>query len=313
MPSLVHHALVDILRGQPRLAAELLHEAAGAALPVFHAAQVTDASLDSLKPAARQADLVIELRTRDGGAVLVLAVEVQRRIDGRKWLAWLAYLAALRPRGPACVLVLTPSRRVAGWAVQPHAIGPGNQLRVWVVGPDQLPKIIDPARAWAQPELAVLSALAHGNADPAVLPAAAQALSAVETDMAELYCALLSNHLRAPVRRALEAQVMDLEKYRDLPRPRWLLRLKATAKAEGKAEGKAMGEAEGRAEGELIARRAVLLRLAERAGLELSAAQRRRVAECRQIATLDLWIDRATQVHSARELFAAARPRRSPA
>ena len=61
----------------------------------------------------------------------------------------------------------------------------------------------------------MLSALAHGNADPAVLPAAAQALSAVETDMAELYCALLSNHLRAPVRRALEAQVMDLEKYRD--------------------------------------------------------------------------------------------------
>jgi len=98
---------------------------------------------------------------------------------------------------------------------------------------------------------------------------------------------------------------MDLEKYRDLPRPRWLLRLKAKASAEGKAEGKA--------EGELVARRAVLVRLAERAGLELTPRQRQRIAECLQVATLDLWIDRVLQVSSGRELFAAARPRRTHA
>jgi hypothetical protein len=318
MPSLVHHVLVDLLRGHPRLAAQLLGHAAGAGIPAYHAAEVTDATLDTLRPAARQADLVIELRARDGRAVLVIAVEVQRRIDRRKWLAWLAYLAALRPRGLACVMVVTPSRRVARWASEPFVLGPGNEaLRVWVVGPEQLPKIIDPEVAWAQPELAVLSALAHANRDPAVLPAAAQALSAVDPDLAELYCALLSNHLRAPIRRALEAHVMDLEKYRDLPRPRWLIRLKAQAAAEGKsegrAEGKAEGKAEGRLEGELIARRTILLRLAERAGLELTPAQRRKVDACRQTATLDLWIDRVTQARNTRELFAAARPRRSEA
>lgn len=314
MPSLVHHVLVDLVRGRPRLAADLLGRASGAVIPAFHAAAVTEATLDALRPAARQADLVVELRTRDGRAVLAIAVEVQRRVDRRKWLAWLAYLAALRPRGLACVMVLTPSRRVARWAAEPFVLGPGNEaLRVWVVGPEQLPKITDLAEAWAQPELAVLSALAHGNRDPAVLPAAAQALSAVDTDLAELYCALLSNHLRAPIRRALEAHVMDLEKYRDLPRPRWLLRLKAKATAEGQAEGKAEGRAEGRLEGELAARRTILLRLAERAGLELTAAQRRKVDACRQTTTLDLWIDRVTQARSARELFAAARPRRTQA
>jgi len=244
---------------------------------------------------------VLELRRRGG----VVVLEVQLRIDRRKWLAWLAYLASLRPRGEACVLVLTPSRRVARWAAQPFVIGPGNELRVWVIGPDQLPAITDKAQAWQNPELTILSALAHGNRVPAVLPAAAQALSAVDTALAEVYCALLSTHLRAPVRRALEAHVMDLEKCRDLPRPRWLLRLKAKASAEGKAEGKA--------EGELVARRAVLVRLAERAGLELTPRQRQRIAECLQVATLDLWIDRVLQVSSGRELFAAARPRRTHA
>ena len=142
-----------------------------------------------------------------------------------------------------------------------------------------------------------------------MLPAAAEALSAVDTGLAEVYCALLSTHLRAPVRRALEAHVMDLEKYRDLPRPRWLLRLKAKAVAEGKAEGKAEGVVEGRVEGELVARRAVLLRLADRVGLELTPRQRQKIAECERVATLDLWIDRVVQVRSAQGLFAAARPR----
>ena len=70
---------------------------------------------------------------------------------------------------------------------------------------------------------------------------------------------------------------------------------------------------EGRAEGEAVARRAVLLRLAERAGLELTPRQRQRIAECARVVTLDLWIDRILQVRSTRELFAAARPRRTQA
>jgi len=57
----------------------------------------------------------------------------------------------------------------------------------------------------------------------------------------------------------------------------------------------------------------VLLRLAERAGLELTARQSQRIAECSRVTTLDLWLDRVVQVRSTRELFAAARPRRPPA
>ncbi len=300
------------MRGHPRLVADLLRDAAGAALPSFDAVTVTDANLDTLRPTSRQADLVIELRRHDRVA-LQIALEVQLRPDPRKWSAWLAYLAAMRPRGPACVLVLTPSRRVARWAAKPFAIGPGNeQLRVWVLGPDEIPAVVDAAEAWRNPELAMLSALSHGNRVPAVLPAAAQALSAVDTGLAELYCALLSNHLRAPVRRALEAHVMDLEKYRDLPRPRWLLRLKAKATAEGVAEGKAEGKAEGFAAAQVEVRKQILLRLAERAGLALTPSQLRRVDGCKTVKTLDRWIDRVASANSARELFTPM-PRRSHA
>ena len=77
--------------------------------------------------------------------------------------------------------------------------------------------------------------------------------------------------------------------------------------------GQGRGGRGGRAEGELVARRAVLLRLAERAGLELTPHQRQRIAECPRVTTLDLWIDRVLQVRSTRELFAAARPRRTQA
>lgn len=302
MPSLLHHALVDLVRGHPALAVELLQRVAGAAVPAFRRLRVGEAGLDTLQPAERRADLVLELLGRTGAAVLCIAVEVQLRVDERKWLAWLAYLAALRPRGRACVLVVTPHRRVASWAARRFDLGPGNALRVWVVGPDQLPRMTDRREAARSPELAVLSAMAHGNEAPAVLGAAAEALVVVEPELAELYCALLSEQLRAPVRRALEEEVMDLEKYRDIPRPAWLLRLKA----EGRQEGRQEGREEGFSEGELAARRTILARLAERAGLRLTAAQRRRVAACRDIGVLDAWIDRVAEVGSAAELFGPA-------
>jgi hypothetical protein len=294
--SLLHHALVDLVRGRPDLAVFLLRRAAGARVPAFSHVRVTDACLDSLQPAHRQADLVLELTTRRR-TVLVIAVEIQRRVDRRKWTAWLAYLAALCRRGPACVLVVTPSEQVARWAARPYAVGPGNHLRVWVVGPQQVPRCTDPGQGERHPALALLSAIVHGARDPAGLGAAARALSVVDPGEAEVYCALLSKHLPAPRWRLLEDLVMDLEKYRDLPRPPWLIAIKA--------EGRAEGQQQGQTRGELTARRAVLLRLAARAGIKFTEAQRRRISACRSVARLDGWIDRVHEVTSARALFAA--------
>lgn len=56
-----------------------------------------------------------------------MILEVQRRIDERKRLTWFDYLASARRRGPACVVVITTSTRVAAWAVQPLSLGPRKE------------------------------------------------------------------------------------------------------------------------------------------------------------------------------------------
>ncbi|MGI9000315.1 MAG: hypothetical protein ACR2GH_01475, partial [Pseudonocardia sp.] len=62
-----------------------------------------------------------------------------------------------------------------------------------VVGPDRVPVVTDAEHAARVPELAVLSALAHG-ADPnrsTVLDALLSALTTVDSPRAELYCDLV--------------------------------------------------------------------------------------------------------------------------
>jgi hypothetical protein len=343
VPSLLHHVMVDLFREQPELAAALLADAAGAELPRFVGARVGESSLDHLRPVERRADLVVELTGRRGAPELAIVVEVQRRIDRRKPLEWATYMVVLRRCCEACVLVVAPDARVAAWAARPFRLGPGNEaLRVWVLGPEQLPRITGPRTARRRPGLALLSALAHGERDEAVLKATAAALSSLDDTTAEVYCTALNQHLRAPVRALLAEFCMDLKKYENYPRPAWLVRLKVKAAAEGRREGRAKGREEGRRvglreglregrragrregreegreegllegheeglhEGELTARRSILLRLLERFG-PVGVTHQRRVAACDDLAELDRWIDRAVTAQSVRQVF--ARPR----
>ena len=72
MPSLAHHALVDLFREQPALAPRLLELALGVRLPRGTACRVSDSSLDRLRPLERRADLVLQLMRR-GRPVLTMA------------------------------------------------------------------------------------------------------------------------------------------------------------------------------------------------------------------------------------------------
>lgn len=59
--------------------------------------------------------------------------------------------------------MVTPVASVARWAAQPIELGhPGWDLKPLVLGPAQIPVVASAAEARAAPELAVLSALAHG-------------------------------------------------------------------------------------------------------------------------------------------------------
>jgi hypothetical protein len=294
MASMDHEALVTLFRNRPRLAAELLHDALGLGLPAFTEARIESAELGELAPTAYQADLVVLLLR--GRAVLGIVVEVQLRRDRRKRLTWPLYLATLRARlgCPTVLLVVTPDSRVGRWSARPIELGhPGFVLAPLVVGPEAVPVVTDPAEARRAPELAVLSALAHGRG-PVGLEVAQAALNAaqaggLEDDAVRLYADLVMQHLAAAARSALEALMLSGYEYRSPFAKRFI--------AEGREEGVALGKA-----------RAVLTVLRSR-GVEVGLRARTRIERTTDAKLLDRWLRRAVKVATTTELFRERAPR----
>jgi hypothetical protein len=137
-----------------------------------------------------------------------------------------------------------------------------------VLGPAAVPVVTDPVEAARRPELAVLSALAHGEGErgAAIAAAVLPAVAALGDDRARFYGDLVLNSLNTAARRALEAMMKGYEYQSDFAKKY---------------------VAEGRQEGE----RALLLRqLRSRFG-ELPAAAVARV-ENAEVALLERWGER---------------------
>lgn len=200
-----------MFRDRPALAAELLGGPLGIGVPAFHHARLSAADLTDVAPTEYRADAVVTL---DGGrsTVLAVVVEVQLRPDRRKRRSWPAYVATLhaRLRCPVILLVLCPSHAVAKKCAAPVVIGvtgrPSLVLTPAVVGPAQIPAVTDLEIARRTPELAVLSAIAHGaRPDPEpVFEALLTALETIDHDRADLYNDLIFAVLPAAARKCLE-------------------------------------------------------------------------------------------------------------
>jgi hypothetical protein len=185
VPSKDHEILIQLFRQRPSLAAELLTVAYGPEVPSFDSARIGAAELT---PVEHRADTVVELRT---GAKLVLAVvvEVQRSRDSAKEFSWPVYLTSVRSRlrCPAAVLVICPDAATAAWCAKPVLLGPGNTFTPVVLGPRQIPMLVDPDEAVENPELTMLSTMAHGAESDDVLRAFLAALEGVDDEVAPLY------------------------------------------------------------------------------------------------------------------------------
>jgi hypothetical protein len=133
------------------------------------------------------------------------------------------------------------------------------------LGLSGVPEITDPERAKEDPELAVLSAMAHAR-DPDLAKSARIALLAqmvslgLDAERSTLYCDLVLHSLPEAARRALQA--MDASKYEY--QSEFARRYFGQGKAAGVAEGKAAGIAEGKAAGVV---EIVLKQLATRFGV----------------------------------------------
>lgn len=282
MPSQLHEALLLLFRNRPELAPELLRDALGVELPAYSEVRVESADLTEVVPAEYRADLIVLLV--DGKPVLAIVVEVQLSRDERKRFTWPVYAVGVRARFecPALVLVIAPSADVARWAALPIQIGPGGTLQPLVLASDAIPIVVDADAARKDPELAVLSVMAHGqgDVDQAVLIAlaASQAAHELTEDRWLLYFGFIRVALSEAARKAFQMlpqgqQFFDESQQRSFEK--------------GSREGEA---------------RAVL-RVLERRGIMLSDIQRQRILECTDRDSLDRWLDRALTVASADELF----------
>lgn len=285
MPSITHEGLLQPFAHRPALAAELLADPLGIKLPSWQHARLGSSDLTELVPTEYRADTVIVLSDA-GRPVLTVVLEVQLRVDRRKRFSWPVYLANLRARlgCPTVLLVVSPNPVTAAWCADPIELGhPDWVLTPLVLGPDRMPVVTDPVQARRSPELAVLSALAHGGRHPQrqrVLTAFLEALRWVERDQAQIYHDVVSAVLPRAARAYLEG-LMSTKTYQ------WQSDFALRHIAQGEAQGEA---------------KAVLTVLASR-GVDVPDDTRQQIASCTDHDQLDRWIRRAATADSIDDLF----------
>ncbi|MFT3768435.1 MAG: hypothetical protein QM820_23550 [Minicystis sp.] len=247
-------------------------------------------------PVEFRADLVLELRDSQDRVVFAIVLESQRDQETRKKYAWPVYVAVARAERecPTVALVIAIDGGVAAWASERIDLGLGlGTLQPLVLGPATVPVVTDLAIAEREIELAILSAMAHGNGPDglAVVQVALTALGRLDREHAAVYFQIIRDVLREPMRRALEALVMQRQAEGEVEFPPFAQRIFE------------QGESKGLREGKLDGLREALLRLLARAGIALSDDDRARIQACTDPATLDRWIDNVLGAKTASEVL----------
>ena len=253
MLSFHHEALLQLFRNRPRLAPELLRDALNQPLPELSDVRVESADLTNIQPAEYRADLVVVVG--DDAPVVGVVIEVQLGRDETKKYSWPVYVVSLRARlgCPVYLLVIVADDAVARWAATPIGLGGDSYLTPYVLSPERVPLVVDEATARADPELAVLSVMAHAQrVEPEIslqMAAAALAASArLDADRVPLYGDLVYKSIPEVVRRALQAMNPANYEFQSEFARRYFSLGEAKGQERGKVEGRAEGKAEGKAE-----------------------------------------------------------------
>jgi hypothetical protein len=287
MVSLLHEGVIELVRNHPAFAADLLDRLLDVEVPAFTEARLAEATLNKLVPVEYRADAVVVFTERK--PVFGAIIEAQLQRDDNKLYTWPLYAVGARERHrcPFVVIVVTPDPATATWAARTVDIGGGVRFWPLVVGPEGIPKVTDHEQARREPQLAVLSVMAHGQGDvetaTAIADAATTGISQLSEDQRLLYSLLIQSNLSTAARKAIEMHPR-LEKFL----------------TETQRQQLQQSRAEGRAEGEATA----LLKILAQRGLELTPEQRRRITECTELAVLERWIDRSLSAGSIDEVLA---------
>ncbi|WDZ90102.1 hypothetical protein [Nocardiopsis sp. HUAS JQ3] len=286
MPSEEHEIPLKIIRNAPEVVIPLLRDAVGFELPEYTEASMTSSECTDSKPRVYTSDGAVVLRNGTE-KVLAVVVERQHKQEQDKFWTWPVYHATVRAqvKCPTVLLALCPTDALARYYTGPiHTGHPGDHLTPLVVGPSNTPVVADPEQARSMPELAVLSAKAHGDHDLRTLDAVMEALNAVSSDHRAFYYDYVLAGRSDEARKYLE-DLMSVGTYN------W--------QSDFAREYVDIGREEGREEG---VARSVILFLSSR-GFEVSDEVRQRIESCDDLATLEGWASKAAKVNSPEELF----------
>ncbi|MFH8785102.1 hypothetical protein [Streptomyces roseoverticillatus] len=289
-----HEASHRIFQERPELLAPVFR-ILGVPLPEEVSVEVLSPDATEIRPLERRVDSVLRIQPRDSSKSFLLAIEAQGRRDSDKAVSWAYYLAFLKAKygHPALLLVVCQDKATAEWAAGPFKLGPEGwkalSVHPLVLGPGNVPPIIDEEEAAQNLAMATFSAMTHGRDQdaPAILDALARALGTVDEESVAYYSELLEIGLGETPARETWRNLMTIRTY--FPGRGTLIE-----------ETLLKGEAKGRA----AASSAMVLRVLDHREIFMPEAARERITSCTDLDVLERWMDRALTASTIDEVFA---------
>ncbi|MFG1789858.1 hypothetical protein [Nocardia sp. NPDC049149] len=244
-------------------------------LPEYDHARLESGDFPDINPTEYRADLVVVFAEGTTPAVAVV-IEIQLQPDKDKTWSWPVYLTTLRARlkCPTILLVLCPDQRTATHCRKPITVAPEFTLKPLVLSPADIPVVTDAEAATANPELTVLSAIAHGSHPDREAILTVLATCVLPGPGGTRYIDLVSGLLPEAARHFLESVMTAGYEYQN--------ELIRTYYFEGEAEA--------------------LLTVLEARGLTVSEKIRTRIQECTDREQFDAWLRRAANATAAEDI-----------
>src|SRR5262245_59552969 len=249
MPTARHDALSRLFRDRPQTAVEILRDHMGMPLPRTPLVRVEDGTFSTRPSDTLDADVVVVLGApRDPRHAIIVEIQNDKSKEPRQLARYAAALWLLL-RCDVTVLVVCPEAIPAKFYAKPIDSGlTGYSLQPRVLGPDDIPPIIDPEQAAAHPELAAMSVMIHGR-DRKVVQAFADGLQHLPTDHAPQYYEYAFSMSAPDVQRLMEEIMTSTTWFVASPFAKEHFgKGEAKGRAEGIAEGRTEGKSEGKAE-----------------------------------------------------------------
>ncbi|MEU8138550.1 hypothetical protein [Streptodolium elevatio] len=290
-----HEAAHRIIQEHPEVLSAIF-ELLCLPLPADASFTVVTPDVTEMRPVERRIDTVLRIDPPERESFL-LAVESQGKKDLDKPSSWAYYVGflAAKYKLPVMLLVVSQNRATSRWARGPFGFGPEGchtlTLHPATAGPDNIPRITNPADASANIGLAAFAATihAHDETPSDILDALAGAFVTIAPERAIDYSELVEAGLADTKAGEIWRHLMAIARTPDGST------LIGAARLEGREEGREQGVLEER-------RRVVLLLLSNR-GVPVSDEACERVTACTDPDVLARWLERAARVQDGDQLF----------